>query len=217
MNSVLAMSVKEPVINKGKMIAYNFSLFMKFSVNLSGWFLYKIKFLPHNNSACLSAIKPFNMFEFTDLISWMPCQGPAFLWMWINIIKIPGTGGQHIIFLLITVSLLHWENDADFNPSPKRPRSLSALCSPWWFVPYFIASNNSSDVIPHPLSHIATLQSDGSTGKKNLDIWSTCTYAVIHYIGDSGFKRVSHGTHWIHQDIGIRTILTVVWHFITPL
>ena len=48
----------------------------------------------------------------------------------------------------ITVSFLHWDKEADFKPKPKRPRSDSERPVRFCSLPYFIASNSSSDDIP---------------------------------------------------------------------
>mgnify|MGYP002710966147 CR=1 FL=1 len=52
----------------------------------------------------------------------------------------------------ITVSMRHWESDADFKPTPKRPKSLSPYSSR--SLPYFIALNNAASSIPTASSRI---------------------------------------------------------------
>src|SRR5690606_41613215 len=56
------------------------------------------------------------------------------------------------LFRSITVYFLHCENDAVFNPRPKRPRSFTSRSSLGSLEPGRIALINSSFVIPQPSS-----------------------------------------------------------------
>ena len=69
-------------------------------------------------------------------------------------------------FLLATVSFLHWDKEADFKPKPNRPRSDSERPARFCSLPYFIASNSSSDDIPWPSSQIATYKFLGSIANR---------------------------------------------------
>ena len=79
--------------------------------------------------------------------------------------------------------------EADFKPKPNRPRSIPNDSARFCSLPYFIASNSSSDDIPWPSSQIATYKFWGVNCKSYRDPLGFSAYAIINYIGDRTFKE----------------------------
>src|SRR5690606_20395215 len=92
-------------------------------------------------------------------------------------------------FLLATVSILHREREANFKPRPNLPRSLSALSSREFLLPYFIASNNSSSSIPTPLSTTVIYISCG-LGGESISIIDALAEILLSTISASAASNV---------------------------